>query len=115
MFLARCAVKATSRPSRSAVSFSMPRSRRSSASATQSRAPCRAAYPDLDKLVVEIETNSAVSAEDAVRASAKVLVEQLAVFARLEGSELAAFDAPAPRGNTQFDPILLRPVKTNSN
>ena len=51
-----------------------------------------------------------LSAEDAVRASAKILVEQLAVFAQLEGSELAAFDAPAPRGNTQFDPILLRPV-----
>ena len=48
--------------------------------------------------------------EDAVRASAKILVEQLAVFAQLEGSELAAFDSPAPRGNAQFDPILLRPV-----
>jgi DNA-directed RNA polymerase subunit alpha len=65
---------------------------------------------DLDKLVVEIETNGAISAEDAVRASAKILVEQLAVFAQLEGSELAAFDTPTPRGNTQFDPILLRPV-----
>jgi len=66
---------------------------------------------DLDKLVVEIETNGAISAEDAVRASAKILVEQLAVFAQLEGGELAAFDAPAPRGgNTPFDPILLRPV-----
>ncbi|MBD3805427.1 MAG: DNA-directed RNA polymerase subunit alpha, partial [Thioclava sp.] len=30
---------------------------------------------DLDKLVMEIETNGAVSAEDAVRASAKILVE----------------------------------------
>ena len=65
---------------------------------------------DLDKLVVDIETNGAISAEDAVRASAKILVEQLAVFAQLEGSELAAFDTPVPRGNTQFDPILLRPV-----
>ena len=65
---------------------------------------------DLDKLVVEIETNGAITAEDAVRASAKILVEQLAVFAQLEGNELAAFDAPAPRGNAQFDPILLRPV-----
>src|SRR5450830_659080 len=35
---------------------------------------------DLDKLVVDIETNGAISAEDAVRASAKILVEQLAVF-----------------------------------
>jgi DNA-directed RNA polymerase subunit alpha len=66
---------------------------------------------DLDKLVMEIETNGAVTAEDAVRASAKILVEQLAVFAQLEGSELAAFDMPAQRGgNSQFDPILLRPV-----
>ena len=46
-----------------------------------------------------------------MRQSAKILVEQLAVFAQLEGSELAAFDAPAQRGgNAQFDPILLRPV-----
>src|ERR1035437_4532662 len=65
---------------------------------------------DLDKLVLDIETNGAISAEEAVRASAKILVEQLAVFAQLEGSELAAFDVPSPRGGTQFDPILLRPV-----
>jgi DNA-directed RNA polymerase subunit alpha len=65
---------------------------------------------DLDKLLVEIETNGAITAEDAVRASAKILVEQLAVFAQLEGGELAAFDTPAPRSAQQFDPILLRPV-----
>lgn len=66
---------------------------------------------DLDKLVIEIETNGAINAEDAVRASSKILVEQLAVFAQLEGSELSAFDAPAVRGGTgNFDPILLRPV-----
>jgi DNA-directed RNA polymerase subunit alpha len=65
---------------------------------------------DLDKLVLEIETNGAVTAEDAVRASAKILVEQLAVFAQLEGNELAAFDAPVQRTSQQFDPILLRPV-----
>jgi len=65
---------------------------------------------DLDKLVLESETNGAVSAEDAVRASAKILVEQLAVFAQLEGNELAAFDAPVQRSSQQFDPILLRPV-----
>ncbi len=65
---------------------------------------------DLDKLLIEIETNGAITAEDAVRASAKILVEQLAVFAQLEGGELAAFDTPAPRSAQQFDPILLRPV-----
>lgn len=63
---------------------------------------------DLDKLVVEIETNGAVTAEDAVRASAKILVEQLVVFAQLEGSE--PMFPTAPRQSSQFDPILLRPV-----
>ncbi|PXW93809.1 DNA-directed RNA polymerase subunit alpha [Sphaerotilus hippei] len=64
---------------------------------------------DLDKLVMEIETNGAISPEEAIRASAKILVEQLAVFAQLEGSDLIAFDQPAPRAQ-HFDPILLRPV-----
>ena len=66
---------------------------------------------DLDRLVLEIETNGAISAEDAVRASAKILVEQLAVFAQLEGGALSAFEAPAQRSaSAAFDPILLRPV-----
>ena len=64
---------------------------------------------DLDKLVMEIVTNGAISPEEAIRASAKILVEQLAVFAQLEGSEIAAFDQPAQRASS-FDPILLRPV-----
>ncbi len=66
---------------------------------------------DLDRLVVEIETNGAITAEDAVRSSAKILVEQLAVFAQLEGAELPDFDSsPARSGGTPVDPILLRPV-----
>ena len=67
---------------------------------------------DLDKLVMEIETNGSISAEDAVRASAKILVEQLAVFAQLEGmGEGGLLDWGTPeRSSQQFDPILLRPV-----
>jgi DNA-directed RNA polymerase subunit alpha len=66
---------------------------------------------DLDRLVMEIETNGAITAEDAVRASSKILVEQLAVFAQLEGDAInGIMEAAAPRGNQQFDPILLRPV-----
>ena len=66
---------------------------------------------DLDRLVVEIETNGAITAEDAVRSSAKILVEQLAVFAQLEGAELPDFDTSTARsGGTPVDPILLRPV-----
>ena len=64
---------------------------------------------DLDKLVMEIETNGAISPEEAIRASAKILVEQLAVFAQLEGNDLAGIVEPAPRAQ-HFDPILLRPV-----
>lgn len=65
---------------------------------------------DLDKLVLDIETNGSIGPEEAVRASAKILVEQLAVFAQLEGVELSAFAVPAQRAAQQFDPILLRPV-----
>jgi DNA-directed RNA polymerase subunit alpha len=64
---------------------------------------------DLDKLVMEIHTNGAISPEESIRASAKILVEQLAVFAQLEGSEISAFSEPQ-RSLAQFDPILLRPV-----
>src|SRR5574337_209901 len=67
---------------------------------------------DLDKLVLEIETNGAISAEEAVRASAKILVEQLAVFAQLDGGEIFENQATGARATSgaTFDPILLRPV-----
>ena len=65
---------------------------------------------DLDKLVMEIETNGAITAEDAVRAAARILVEQLAVFAQIDASELAAFESGAAAASQQFYPILLRPV-----
>ena len=65
---------------------------------------------DLDRLVMEIETNGAITAEDAVRAYSKILVEQLAVFAQLEGDQISSLMAEAPRGNQNYDPILLRPV-----
>ena len=65
---------------------------------------------DLDKLVMEIETNGAITAEEAVRSAARILVEQLAVFAQIDASELAAFESGAAAAAQQFDPILLRPV-----
>ena len=64
---------------------------------------------DLDKLVMEIETNGAIAPEEAIRQSARILVEQLAFFAQIDVNDIPAFDAPQQR-NTQFDPILLRPV-----
>src|SRR5512146_957722 len=65
---------------------------------------------DLDKLVMEIETNGAISPEEAIRASAKILVEQIAVFAQIDvGGEEGLFQ-PQQRQASNFDPILLRPV-----
>jgi DNA-directed RNA polymerase subunit alpha len=65
---------------------------------------------DLDKLVMEIQTNGAISPEEAIRASAKILCEQLAIFAQLEPNGQGIFDAPVQRQAANFDPILLRPV-----
>jgi DNA-directed RNA polymerase subunit alpha len=65
---------------------------------------------DLDKLVMEIQTNGAISPEEAIRASAKILCEQLAIFAQLEPNGQGIFDAPVQRQTANFDPILLRPV-----
>ena len=66
---------------------------------------------DLDKLVMEIETNGAISPEEAIRASAKILVEQLIVFTQLEGAgavDLGEFTR-SPEG-PEPPAILLRPV-----
>ena len=64
---------------------------------------------DLDKLVMEIETNGAIAPEEAIRQSARVLVEQLAFFAQIDvsGQDIVM---PTPQRSTPFDPILLRPV-----
>ena len=62
---------------------------------------------DLDKLIINIETNGVISAEEAIRQSARVLVDQLSVFASLEGTEAAS---EALAHVPSVDPILLRPV-----
>ena len=62
---------------------------------------------DLDKLVMNIETNGVISPEEAIRQSARLLVDQLNVFAALEGTEAAT---EAPTRAPAVDPILLRPV-----
>lgn len=61
---------------------------------------------DLDRLVIDIETNGSVEPEEAIRYAARVLMDQLSVFADLEGTPTAAIEAKAP----QIDPILMRPV-----
>jgi DNA-directed RNA polymerase subunit alpha len=61
---------------------------------------------DLDKLIIDIETNGAVDPEESIRYAARILMEQLAVFADLEGTPLS-IEAPKVAA---VDPILLRPV-----
>jgi DNA-directed RNA polymerase subunit alpha len=61
---------------------------------------------DLDRLVIDIETNGVVEPEEAVRTAARILVQQLSVFADLQGTETAGESPRMP----QVDPILMRPV-----
>src|SRR6266705_2683531 len=61
---------------------------------------------DLDKLIIDIETNGVIEPEEAIRYAARILVDQLSVFAALEGTAPAIEEKKAP----QVDPILLRPV-----
>ena len=61
---------------------------------------------DLDKLVMEIETNGVIEPEEAIRTAARILMEQLSVFADLEGTALPVEHQKA----VQVDPLLLRPV-----
>ena len=65
---------------------------------------------DYDRLILEINTNGAISPEEAIRSSAKILVEQLAVFAQIDVSETGGFAEPTQPRPGSFDPILLRPV-----
>ena len=61
---------------------------------------------DLDKLIIEIETNGVIEPEEAIRTAARILMEQLSVFADLEGTALPVEHQKA----AQVDPLLLRPV-----
>ena len=61
---------------------------------------------DLDKLIIDIETNGAIEPEEAIRYAARILVDQLVVFADLKGTPV---QVETPKAQ-QIDPILLRPV-----
>lgn len=61
---------------------------------------------DLDKLIIDLETNGIVEPEEAIRYAARILVQQLTVFADLESTPITKEQPLVP----QIDPILLRPV-----
>ena len=61
---------------------------------------------DLDKLLIDIETNGTIDPEEAIRRAGSILKDQLSVFVDLQGQDEAESAAAAE----QVDPILLRPV-----
>ena len=61
---------------------------------------------DLDKLVLDLETNGTIDPEESIRRAATILQQQLAVFVDLEGEK----EAEPEQKEEEVDPILLRPV-----
>ena len=61
---------------------------------------------NLDRLIIELETNGTIDPEKAIRDAAAILQSQLEVFVALQGEE----GAPAAAPEAQIDPILLRPI-----
>ena len=61
---------------------------------------------DLDKLVMDIETNGVIDPEEAVRIAARILIDQMSLFADLEGTTSGADGGKS----APIDPVLLKPV-----
>jgi DNA-directed RNA polymerase subunit alpha len=61
---------------------------------------------DLDKLVLDLETNGTIEPEEAIRRAATILQQQLAVFVDLESEG----EPVAEEKEDEIDPILIRPV-----
>ena len=61
---------------------------------------------DMDKLIIDLETNGTLDPEEAIRYAAAILQQQLSVFVDLQ-HEIAT--RPRQHKN-QVDPLLLRPV-----
>lgn len=61
---------------------------------------------DLDKLVIDLETNGTLDPEEAIRRAATILQQQLAVFVELKHD----YEEKVVREQPEIDPLLLRPV-----
>jgi DNA-directed RNA polymerase subunit alpha len=61
---------------------------------------------DLDRLIIELETNGTIDPESAVRHAATILQGQLSVLVNLEGSS----EPETVVEEVDIDPVLLRPV-----
>lgn len=63
---------------------------------------------DLDRLVIDMETDGTINPEEAIRRSATILQDQLSAFVKLD--QIVPGDAPEEKDEPPVDPILLRPV-----
>ena len=61
---------------------------------------------DLDKLVLDIDTNGTMSCEDAVKLAAGILVDQMSVFVEFVSRESETKESRSE----SFDPVLMRPI-----
>ena len=62
---------------------------------------------DLDRLVIEVESNGSIDPQETIRKAAGILQEQLSVFVELKVEE---GQAPDSQGGAPVDPLLLKPV-----
>lgn len=61
---------------------------------------------DLDKLIIDLETNGTLNPEEAIRCAATILQHQLAAFVNLKHEEYHGIGGQEDK----IDPLLLRPV-----
>jgi len=61
---------------------------------------------DLDKLIIDMETNGTIEPEDSIKWAAGVLCDQLSIFVDLKGEKSIEDSSPV----ASVDPVLLRPV-----
>lgn len=61
---------------------------------------------DLDKLIIDLETNGTIEPEAAIRRAATVLQEQLAVFVELKRED----EQQVTEDFSEINPLMLRPV-----
>ncbi|MCG6895961.1 MAG: DNA-directed RNA polymerase subunit alpha [Thiocapsa sp.] len=65
---------------------------------------------DLDRLVIDLETDGTIDPREAIQRAATILRDQLSSFVVLEGAGPSDAHVLESRDESPFDPILLRPV-----
>ncbi len=62
---------------------------------------------NMDKLIIDLETDGTINPEDAIRKTASILQQQLAAFVDLEENR----EEQPEKEKDEIDPILLRPIE----